>query len=129
MCLFPGTVYATWNSIRVGTGYKEYVDHSGGENSFSNSVPVHTQLRFDIHIVQYTASSAKKMYRTPNNRAQPELYIWTEIVNPCPIIDRLTSPLLPSGVPNGDDSKLCAADGWIDEGWEHVTGTLSKLSG
>ena len=38
-------------------------------------------------------------------------------------------PILPSGVPNGEDSKLCAADGWIDEGWEHVTGTLSKLSG
>ena len=68
-----------------------------------------------------------KIYRTLNIRAQPEL--WTEIVNACPIIDRLTRPLLPSGVPNGEHSKLCAADGWIDEGWEHVTGTLSKLSG
>ena len=71
--------------------------------------------------------AACKIYRTPNNHAQPEL--WTEIVNACQIIDRLTRPLLPSGVPNGVDSKLCAADGWIDEGWEHVTGTLSKLSG
>ena len=52
-----------------------------------------------------------------------------EIVNACPIIDRLTRPILPSGVPNGEDSKLCAADGWIDEEREHVTGTLSKLSG
>ena len=59
--------------------------------------------------------------------SQPEL--WTEIVNACPVIERLTRPLLPSGVPNGEDNKLCAADGWIDEGWEHVTGTLSKLSG
>ena len=41
-------------------------------------------------------------------------------MNACPIIDRLTRPLLPSGVPNGEASKLCAADGWIDEGWEHV---------
>ena len=46
-----------------------------------------------------------------------------------PIIDRLTRPILPSGVPNGEDSKLCAANGWIDVGWEDVTGTLSKLSG
>ena len=53
----------------------------------------------------------------------------TEIVNACPIIDRLTRPILPSGVPNGEDSKLCAANGWIDVGWEDVTGTLSKLSG
>ena len=30
---------------------------------------------------------------------------------------------------NDEGSELCAADGWIDEGWEHVTGTLSKLSG
>ena len=54
-----------------------------------------------------------------NDHAQPE--------NACPIIDRLTRPLdlLPSSVPNGEDSKLCAANGWIDEGWEHVTGTLS----
>ena len=50
-------------------------------------------------------------------------------MNACPIIDRLTRPILPSGVLNGEDSKLCAADGWIDEGREHVTGTLSKLSG
>ena len=55
--------------------------------------------------------------------------VMAEIVNACPIIDRLTRPLLPSGVPNGEHSKLCVADGWIDEGWEHVTGTLSKLSG
>ena len=77
------------------------------------------------------SAAAYKIYRTPNNRAQPEL--WTEIVNACPIVDRLTRPILPSGVPNGvpngEDSKLCAADGWIDEGWEHVTGTLSMLSG
>ena len=50
-------------------------------------------------------------------------------LNACPIIDRLTRPILPSGVPNGEDSKLCTVDGWIDEGQEHVTGTLSKLSG
>ena len=50
-------------------------------------------------------------------------------VNACPTIDGLTRPILPSGVPKGEDSKLCAADGWIDEGREHVTGTLSKLSG
>ena len=49
--------------------------------------------------------------------------------NVCPIIDRVTRPGLPSGVANGEDSKLCATDGWIDERWEHVTGTLSKLSG
>ena len=41
-------------------------------------------------------------------------------MNACPIIDRLTRPILPSGVPNGEDSKLCAADGWIVEGWGHV---------
>ena len=75
------------------------------------------------------SATTYKIYRTLNNHAQPEL--WTEIVNAyaCPIIDRLTRPLLPSGVPNGEDSKLCATDGLIDEGWEHVTGTLSKLSG
>ena len=73
------------------------------------------------------SAAAYKIYRTPNDRAQPEL--WTEIVNACPIIDRLTRPILPSGVPNGEDGKLCAADGWIDEGREHVTGTLSKDSG
>ena len=72
------------------------------------------------------SAAAYKIYRTPNNRAQQELC--TEI-NECPIIDRLTRPLLPSDVPNGEDSKLCAADGWIDEGWERVAGTLSKLSG
>ena len=33
----------------------------------------------------------------------------------------MTRPLSPSGVPNGEDSKFCAVDGWIDEGWEHVT--------
>ena len=73
------------------------------------------------------SAAACKIYRTPNDRAQPEL--WTEIVNACPIIDRLTRPILPSGVPNGEDGKLCAADGWIDVGWEDVTGILSKLSG
>ena len=41
-------------------------------------------------------------------------------MNACPIIDRLTRPILLSGVPNRKDSKLCAADGWIVEGWEHV---------
>ena len=41
-------------------------------------------------------------------------------------LDRLTRPILPSCVPNGEDSKL---NGWIDVGWEDVTGTLSKLSG
>ena len=46
-----------------------------------------------------------------------------------PIIDRVTRPLLPSVVPNDEGSRICAADGWIDEGWEHVTGTLSNLSG
>ena len=74
------------------------------------------------------SAAAYKIYQTLNKHAQPEL--WTEIVNIlCPIIDRVTRPLLPSGVPNGEDSKLFATDGWIDEGWEHVTGTLSKLSG
>ena len=72
-------------------------------------------------------AAVHKIYRTLNNRAQPEL--WTEIVNVCPIIDRVTRPRLPSGVANGEDSKLCATDGWIDEGWEHVTSTFSKLSG
>ena len=48
------------------------------------------------------------------------------MVNACPIIDRLTRPILPSGVPNGEDGKLCAANGWIDVGWEDVTGTLSN---
>ena len=67
------------------------------------------------------SAAACKIYRTANDRAQP--------VNVCPVIDRLTRPILPSGVPNGEDSKLCAADGWIDEGREHVIGTLSKLSG
>ena len=47
----------------------------------------------------------------------------------CPINDSVTRPLSPCGVPNLEDSKLCAGDGWIDEGWEHVAGTLSKLSG
>ena len=47
----------------------------------------------------------------------------------CPIVDSVTRPLSPSVVPNDEGSELCAADGWIDEGWEHVTGTLSKLSG
>ena len=37
-------------------------------------------------------------------------------------------PLSPSGAPNGY-STPCAADGWIDKRWEHVTGILSKLSG
>ena len=73
------------------------------------------------------SAAACKIYRTPNYRAQPEL--WTEIVNACPIIARLTRPILPSGVPNGEDGKVCAANGWIDVGWENVTGTLSKLSG
>ena len=69
----------------------------------------------------------KCMLQPITDTEQP--WLWTEVVNVCPIIDRLTRPILPSGVPNGEDSKLCAADGWIDEGWEHVTGTLSKLSG
>ena len=38
-------------------------------------------------------------------------------------------PSSPRGVPNVEDSKLCAGDGWIDEGWEHITDTLLKLSG
>ena len=50
-------------------------------------------------------------------------------MNACPIVDRVTRPLSPSVVPNDEGSKLCAADGWIDEGWELVTSTLSKLSG
>ena len=83
------------------------------------------QNMLSLHCTRSAATY--KISRTPNNRAQLEL--WTEIVNACPIIDRLTRPILPSGVPNGEYSKLCAADGWIDEGWEHVTGTLSKLSG
>ena len=33
------------------------------------------------------------------------------------IINRVTRPLSPSG----EDSKFCAADGWIDERWECVT--------
>ena len=51
------------------------------------------------------------------------------MVNTCPIVDCVTRPLSPSVEPNDEGSELCAADGWIDEGWEHVTGTLSKLSG
>ena len=54
---------------------------------------------------------------------------WTKTLNIRPIIDRVTPPLSPSTVSNDEGSKLCAADGWIYEGWEHVTGTLSKLSG
>ena len=57
-----------------------------------------------------------------NDRAQPDR-------NRERMSDRLTRPILPSGVPNEEDTKLCAADGWIDKGREHVTGTLSKLSG
>ena len=33
--------------------------------------------------------------------------------------------LSPTSVLNDKGSKLCAADGWRDEGWEHVTNTLS----
>ena len=74
------------------------------------------------------SAAACKIYRIPNDRAQPEL--WTEIVNACPIIDRLTRPILPSGVPNGKIvSFVLLYNGWIDVGWEDVTGTLSKLSG
>ena len=51
------------------------------------------------------------------------------MVNARPIIDSVTRPLLPSVVPNDEGSRVCAADGWIDEGWEHVIGTLSNLSG
>ena len=40
----------------------------------------------------------------------------------------MTRPLSPSGVTNGGAIKVCAADGWIDERWEYVTGTLSRLS-
>ena len=47
----------------------------------------------------------------------------------CPIVDRVTRPHLPCGVPNGEDSKFCTADDWTDERWEHITDTLSKLSG
>ena len=67
------------------------------------------------------SAAAYKIYRTSNNRAQPDRN--REL---CPIIDHVIRPLLPSGVPNGEDSKLCDADGWMDEGWEHVTGTLLK---
>ena len=52
-----------------------------------------------------------------------------KIVNACPIDDRVTRPLSPSVIPNDEGSELCAVDGWIYEGWEHVTGTLSKLFG
>ena len=34
-----------------------------------------------------------------------------------------------SVIQNDEGSELCAVDGWIYEGWEHVTGTLSKLFG
>ena len=34
----------------------------------------------------------------------------------------MTRPLSPSGVTNGGASKVCAADGRIDERWEYVTG-------
>ena len=51
------------------------------------------------------------------------------MVNACPIVDCVTRPLSPSVVPNDKGSELYATDGWIDEGWEHATGTLSKLSG
>ena len=47
------------------------------------------------------------------------------------IIGRVTPPSFAQRCAqrgNDEGSELCAADGWIDEGWEHVTGTLSKLS-
>ena len=28
-----------------------------------------------------------------------------------------------------EGSELCAADGWVDKGWKHVTSTILKLSG
>ena len=50
-------------------------------------------------------------------------------MNVCPIIDRVTRPFSPSSAPNEEINELCAADGWVDEGWKHVTSTLLKLSG
>ena len=50
-------------------------------------------------------------------------------MNACSIIDHVTHPFLGSYMPNDEGSELCAADGWIDEGWKHVAITLSKLSG
>ena len=41
-------------------------------------------------------------------------------MNACLIIDYVTRPFLCSSAPNDEGSKLCAADGWIDEGWKHV---------
>ena len=42
-------------------------------------------------------------------------------MNACPIIDRVTRPFSPSSAPNDEGSELCVADGWVDEGWKHVT--------
>ena len=50
-------------------------------------------------------------------------------MNICPIIDRVTCPFSPSSALNDEGSELCAADGLVDKGWEHVPSTLSKLSG
>ena len=52
------------------------------------------------------------------------------MVNARPIIDRVTRPLLPSVVPNDESSRVCAADGWIDEGMgaAHFRTCLAKSS-
>ena len=80
-----------------------------------------------VSLVYTRSAAAYKNYPTLNKCMQPEL--WTKMVNARPIIDRVTRPLLPSVVPNDEGSRVYAADGWIDEGWEYVTGKLLNLSG
>ena len=71
-----------------------------------------------------TSAAVHKIYPTLSNCVQPEQ--WTKMLNICPIIDRVTRP---SFAQRCVERRRKQADGWIDEGWEHVTGTLSKLSG
>ena len=47
------------------------------------------------------------------------------MVNAWPLVDALLRPALCRAT----GSELSVADGWIDEGWKHVTGAHSKLSG
>ena len=47
-------------------------------------------------------------------------------MNTCPIIDYVTHPFLHCSMLNNEgSSELCAAYGWIDEGWKHVVSTDS----
>ena len=69
------------------------------------------------HDITTLYQKSHKIYPTLNKCMQPELWM-------VKCIDRATRPLS-----NDGGNELCAADGLIDEGWEHITGTLSKLSG